>query len=244
MNGFKLFVFILAIGVIASTSFADIYEWTDENGVKHYSNYAPPVKSRVLMKTKEEPYDEAADRARVEAERQERLAMDRLEIVQREAELELRELEAERRLAEAERVAQAALQEADYYREAAATNSQIIYRSSGFWCPDNRFDCYRPIYGRWYPPKELRRSYPKKIQRLSPYQRYLYVKKHYGPDKNEYGPRERDKTRYRTKGHYSRHNLKPQGAGTYATVRLGSGGGRYGGRDSISPGRSALARRR
>jgi len=197
MNGFRLGVSILVIGIAASTSFADIYEWTDENGVKHYSNYPPSVESRVLMKTKEEPYDEAADRARMEAERQERLEMDRLEIVQREAELELRELEAERRLAEADRVAQAALQEADYYREAAASNSQIIYRSSGFWYPDHRFDYKRPIYGRWYPRKELHRGYPKKIQRLSPYQRYLYVKKHYGPDKNECGPRARGKTRYR-----------------------------------------------
>ena len=98
--------------IAATSSLADIYEWTDENGVKHYSNYAPAAKSKVMMKTKEDPYDEAADRARVEAERQEFLELSRLEIAQREAELELREAEAERKLAAAERVAQEALREA------------------------------------------------------------------------------------------------------------------------------------
>ena len=53
MSTFKISVFILVSCIVATSSFADIYEWTDENGVKHYSNYAPASKSRVLMKTKE-----------------------------------------------------------------------------------------------------------------------------------------------------------------------------------------------
>jgi hypothetical protein len=56
MNGFKIIVFMLLSCIAVTSSLADIYEWTDENGVKHYSNYAPAVKSKVLMKTKEDPF--------------------------------------------------------------------------------------------------------------------------------------------------------------------------------------------
>ena len=57
MTNFKIILIILVSCIAAASAFADIYEWTDENGVKHYSNYAPPAESRVLMKTKEEPYE-------------------------------------------------------------------------------------------------------------------------------------------------------------------------------------------
>ena len=52
MNGFKLFIIITAGFFLSSAAFADIYEWTDADGIKHYSNYAPPKNSRILMKTK------------------------------------------------------------------------------------------------------------------------------------------------------------------------------------------------
>ena len=80
MTNFKIILIILVSCIVASSALADIYEWTDENGVKHYSNFAPPADSRVLMKTKEEPYDEAADRARIAAEQQQLLELDRQQI--------------------------------------------------------------------------------------------------------------------------------------------------------------------
>ena len=80
MTNFKIILIILVSCIFAASAFADIYEWTDENGVKHYSNYAPPAESRVLMKTKEEPYDEAADRARIAAEQQQLLELARQQI--------------------------------------------------------------------------------------------------------------------------------------------------------------------
>ncbi len=246
MNGIKIIVFILVSCIVASSSLADIYEWTDENGVKHYSNYAPPAESRVLMKTKEEPYDEAADRARMEAERQERLELARLAIVQREAELELREAEAERRLAEADRVAQEALREADYYRQEAGTSSRVIYRGGGYRCLDDRYGCNQPIYDRWYYRyrKKPSRSYHKKLYHLSPYQRYRYVKKHYGSNKNDYGHKYRDKTRYRQNGNYSTYNkLNSRGTTNYRGNRIGSRSGRLNGRGNISRGRSGFERR-
>jgi hypothetical protein len=93
MNGLKTFLFITVSCLVASPLYADIYKWTDESGVQHFSNYNPPGNARVWMKTKDVPYDEAADHERIETERQERLELERLEIAQREAELEQREAE-------------------------------------------------------------------------------------------------------------------------------------------------------
>jgi len=244
MNGFKIIVLILVSCIVASSSFADIYVWTDENGVKHYSNYAPAADSKVLMKTKEEPYDEEADRARMETERQERLELARLEIIEREAELELREAEAERRLAAADRVAEEALREADYYREEAGSGSGVIYRGGGYWCLDDRYGCNSSIYDRWYYRNKHRLSSHNKLSHLSPYQRYRYIKKHYGPNKNDYGHKYRDKTRYRQKVNYSTNKLNSRGTKNYRGNPTGSGSGRLSGRGNISRGRSGFGMRR
>lgn len=245
MSIFKIIVFILIGCIVASSSLADIYEWTDENGVKHYSNYAPPAKSRVIMKTKEEPYDEEADRLRMEMERQERLELARLEIIQRETELELREAAAERRVADADRAVEEALREADYFREEARTNNRIIYRGSGFGCLDYRYGCDNSIYNRWYYRKGHRRSYHNKLYYLSPYQRYRYIKKHYGTDKKKsYGHKYRAKTGYHQKRHYSTNKWNSRGPTKYRDYRIGSGSGKFYGRSHISRGRSSFGRRR
>jgi len=76
MKGLKIFLFIAAGCLIAGPLYADIYEWTDENGVKHFTNYTPPDNT-ILIKFEELPYDEAADRARIEAERQQQLELAR-----------------------------------------------------------------------------------------------------------------------------------------------------------------------
>ena len=106
MTALKIFVCITVGCFVASSLYADIYEWTDEDGVKHFTNYAPPAEASIMMKTEELPYDEAADHARLEAEREEQLERTRLELAERTAELERREAEAEQRLAEAGRQAE------------------------------------------------------------------------------------------------------------------------------------------
>ena len=68
MNGSIIRVLIITGVFIAGPAQADIYQWTDKNGVKHFTNYKPPAHATILMKTKEVPYDEAADRARIEAD--------------------------------------------------------------------------------------------------------------------------------------------------------------------------------
>jgi hypothetical protein len=80
---------------------ADIYRWTDANGVTHFSNEPPPAGARVLDKIEETPYDAAADRQRIKEERSYRLEREKLELEERKAELAGREREAQLRLEEA-----------------------------------------------------------------------------------------------------------------------------------------------
>jgi hypothetical protein len=66
---------------------ADIYSWTDENGVKHFGNQPPENAANVKMVFKEVPHDEAADQQRTEAQNREltELIRDLEEEEQREA---------------------------------------------------------------------------------------------------------------------------------------------------------------
>jgi hypothetical protein len=80
---------------------ADIYRWTDANGVTHFSNEPPPAGAKVLDKIEETPYDAAADRQRIEEERRYRIEREKLELEERKSELASREREARLKLEEA-----------------------------------------------------------------------------------------------------------------------------------------------
>jgi hypothetical protein len=145
---------VVAAGcLLAGPLHADIYEWTDENGVKHFTNYAPPDDATILMKTEELPHDEAADRTRMEDDRQYLDELARLERAEREAELERRVAEAERRAAEAERYAQETLQATEKYLN-DARNDRWYYRVGGYY----------PYY-----PTPYRHYYKRKYPKISPY---------------------------------------------------------------------------
>jgi hypothetical protein len=91
---------------------ADIYRWTDANGVMHFSNEPPPAGAKVLDKIEETPYDAAADRERINEERRYRIEREKLELEERKAELASREREAQLKLEEANyRMQQAQQQE-------------------------------------------------------------------------------------------------------------------------------------
>ena len=132
MKGLSILFFIVAGVLVAGPLQADIYEWTDENGVKHFTNYAPPDDATILIKSEELPYDEAADRARIEADKQFQLELARQELAEREAELERREAEAERKAAEAERYADDTVRAADQYVE-DTRNDRWYNRGGGVW---------------------------------------------------------------------------------------------------------------
>ena len=148
MKVLKIVLYITVGCFIASSLFADIYEWTDEEGVKHYTNYAPPPEAKILMKTQEVPYDEAADRARMEAEREEQLELARLELAERKAELEWREAQAEQRSAEVSRQAEETLREAEKILDEARNERY-----------DNRNFRYSGLYRGDYPYHYKNRYY-------------------------------------------------------------------------------------
>jgi hypothetical protein len=189
----KVFKIVLSIMISCSvTSYlqADIYEWTDEEGVRHFTNHAPPPGAGIMMKTKELPYDEAADDARLEAEREAQLELERLELAERTRALERREAEAEQKLAEAEWKAEEALREAERLLN-QARNEPFDNTGSGY------FRYYRDDYpsyyynsGRYY-RNETGSIYFIKRPRL----------KHYKPHRHKYHQYDR-KRNYRQKFGY------------------------------------------
>ena len=60
--------FLLGILAWVPASNADVYSWTDENGVKHFGNQPPDNAADVKMIFKEEPHDAAAHEQRMEAQ--------------------------------------------------------------------------------------------------------------------------------------------------------------------------------
>ena len=230
MKGLKILLFLAAVCLIAGTLHADIYEWTDANGVKHFTNYAPPDDATILMKTEELPYDEAADRARIEADRQQQLELARLELAAREAEIERRAAEAERRAAEAERYAEETVQKADQYLD-DARNDRYYSRGGGY------YGFYRPPhYKRWYYRNHTASIYFKDPPRIDHYKRTYRGKSHsgrnyghkYGQEKHAYpktyqSPRSLGSPSRTTRGAY-RVNARSRGQ----AGRVHSGRGSYG----------------
>lgn len=117
---------------------ADVYYWTDKDGVRHYSNTKPPDGEKAAVLMEEIPYDPEADDLR----RQEVDAL--LEEAERD-ELQERLEEAERKAEEANRQAEAAKRKADRLEQ--EIKEQEEDRSYGIYYPYPR---QRPP--GWRPP--------------------------------------------------------------------------------------------
>jgi chromosome segregation ATPase len=61
-------IFLIGMLVWIPASTADIYSWTDENGVKHFGNQPPENATDAKLVFKEEPHNAAADQQRTEKE--------------------------------------------------------------------------------------------------------------------------------------------------------------------------------
>jgi hypothetical protein len=242
MNGFKIYLLLTLSCIFASSAFADIYEWTDADGVKHYSNYAPPENSRIMMKTKEEPYDEEADRARAEAERQAQLESTRLEIAQREAELELREAEAERRLAQADRLAEEAQRDAESSIE-DAENSRSTFQSYGYGCYGYYNGCSDLPYGRSYYRNDTASIFFKKPPYTTRYRHYRYPKRYDSHYANDDGNKFQVEMFYRPGAYHNNDYLQSRGD-IGGAGRIGLRGGSTQGRGGFSGRGSGVGRRR
>jgi hypothetical protein len=159
-------------GLAVSTASADIYAWTDENGVKNFTNQAPPEQATLFMKTPEIPYDEEADIQRREMDDQ---AVARQELAEREAFLREQQQEAERRIAAANARADAALREAGRVLQDAQATSED---ADSAYSSSYGYGYYYPYYG--YGSRYLYKGYKR-------YDGGLYRKKrHYKHKINHY----------------------------------------------------------
>lgn len=135
-----------------TTAKADIYTWMDENGVRHYTNYAPPPQAKVVLKTEELPYDDEADEERMQTQRLDQLTTALQAAAEKEAQLAEMQLAAEKRIEDANRKAQEALEEAESllnqarYESYGSDNSG--YGSYGFYPYNRSYNHF--IYNRWY----------------------------------------------------------------------------------------------
>ena len=71
MKALIALIFLIGILVWVPATNADIYSWTDENGVKHFGNQPPDNATNAKIIFKEEPYNAAADQQRSEKENRE-----------------------------------------------------------------------------------------------------------------------------------------------------------------------------
>ena len=231
MKGLKISLLIVAQFFIASSLFADIYEWTDANGVKHFTNYAPPDNAKLLMKTEAVPYDEAADIERMETEQQDQLELERQEIAEREAELERKVAEAERRLAALDRQAERIEREAEEWSDEPADDAYIDsgYGSYGYYPSYYTY----PRKQRWYYRGTSGGIYYQKPYYKS-YHRYRHNKKNY------YG---RHKKRFVKNKHFPKHHFRSHSKQRHGKHHYRSQGKRHNRLSHFNRGRIGFSRR-
>jgi len=136
----------LAVCLWGQAAYADIYVWTDENGITNFTDQTPPPEAEIFLKTMEGPYQEAVERAQRETEKQRALERAQAEIREQEERVAEKIAQLERRTEEAEREAREALERAAELEDAADRQ----YR-------DDRW--YSTGYASYYPGYDGYRHY-------------------------------------------------------------------------------------
>jgi hypothetical protein len=65
----KLFIILMILAFSGSSAFSEVYSWTDEKGVKHYSS-TPPDNKADYRKSSEVPYNAEEDEAQAQVYQQ------------------------------------------------------------------------------------------------------------------------------------------------------------------------------
>ena len=158
------------------------------------------------MKTEEMPYDEAADHARREAEKEAQLELERLEIAERTLALERREAEVEQRLAETDRKAEEALREAEKILN-ETNNDRYYYGDFGY--PRYYRGYYaHPYKNRYYYRNETSSIYFGKRPHIKHYKHrrykdYRFIHKNaYRPNKY-HGKKDGQQKKFATVNHFA-----------------------------------------
>lgn len=213
MRRWQILISSFLLCCVYSTVNADIYAWTDEDGVRHFTNYAPPPQANIIMKTQELPYDEQADKERMDTERQDQLTAALQEIAEKEARLAEMQVTAEKRLETANRKAQEALEQAESLLDQAQYESSDYYGGGyqyyGYYPYKRRHK--RSIYNRWY-YRNQHSSYHKKS---------IFKHRHKSHYKTEQRRKKRHHHEYR-KGEHRPYQVRDYGIKRHSrTIRGG-----------------------
>jgi hypothetical protein len=225
-----LLAFIGFAGFMVPAASADIYSWTDENGVRHFTNQSPPKHAELLIKSPEISHDEEAHQRRLE---EDRLALARQELEEREAFLLQQQREAERRLAAANARAEAALQQADLILQEAEATAETYdsdrWGSIGFYYPYYRIG-HRKYYISQYRHKKLYREHPYKYRHHSYAYGYNKLKRYSSKHGlyNNHRLKGKDHNRYYGSPSFRSHHSLTQGRYTSHRARSAAFRGRHG----------------
>jgi hypothetical protein len=191
-------VVILAISLGSSTLYADIYYWTDENGIINFSNYSPPPDAKIFIKdVKESPPDSTdIETAAIEELQSRQLA--------KQAALEKRLLEAERRLEEANRKAEPAVEAAETVGQGSSLGepqhvSGAIYVDTYRYAPSGYF------YRRYH------KGYGHKFYRRGHYGRHHYSRPYFRKYRTGFHHRHHFSKSHFKKHHHRFHYRQPFG---------------------------------
>jgi Domain of unknown function (DUF4124) len=120
MKPITLFTWIVAACLLWGPAVdADIYVWTDESGIRHFSNRDSHPEAELFLKTMEGPYEEAVESAQRETEKQRELERAEADLQERKKRLAEKVAELERRTEAAKRETQEALDRAEAIEAAA-----------------------------------------------------------------------------------------------------------------------------
>ena len=106
MKRFAIIPLILFISFWATVLNADIYTWTDENGVQHYTNNERPKQAKLMIKSAEFATDEKAAQERIDAVRLEEKQLELQEVAEKQTLISMKQQAIEEQLEEADRKAE------------------------------------------------------------------------------------------------------------------------------------------
>ena len=194
MRPMLIFLTSIIFCCVCSTAGADIYAWVDENGIRHYTNYAPPPQAKIIMKTEELPYDRQADTERMESERLDQLTAALQAVAEKETQLAEMQLAAEKRIEEANRKAQEALEQAEALLN-EAQGGPYGYGGSRYGYYPYGTGYNQSIYNRWYYHHSGSILYKKHHYKNR--HKHYYKKKYHSKKRHAYKYRGGDRRHYK-----------------------------------------------
>jgi hypothetical protein len=207
MKKLNIFLTIYFAVCFAPTLQADIFVWTDENGVRNFTNFSPPEKAELFIKTPETLRDTAEDQKRAESE-----SMQKVQEAEKKVALLREELdEVKKRLAESKNETQADA-ERERFEQSEPSVSTEDYLSDAYRHRSYAAYGYNyPYAGYGYSTKvhSQKKLYHKRLHRRRSHNRYPGLSYHY---KNHPSKRQ---TGHLKKHRYKMYNGKNHRIGQY-----------------------------